>query len=206
MAQKNIWMIVIFSLLGLALVGFSTDLFLGDEIIHFRCAKDIFRAERRVTVDSLYGEEFSNQIHYMFPPLWHLLLAFLWKITGGISFRVAQFYHLFYYALLLVSTYFIGKELYGKEEGWFSTLLVATLPMVVSFGILFYMDVPLAALMSLTFLLILKKRAILAGFGFGLMSFTKMNGLVFGVPFFLTILFQKDQNRRWTQLLGFTLV
>lgn len=205
MAQKRIWIFVIFCLLGLALVGLTTELYLGDEIIHFRFAKDIFRAEKRVTVDSLYGKEFSQQIHYMFSPLWHLLLAYLWKITGGISFAVAQIYHLFYYALLLVSTYFLGKELYGKEEGWHSMVLVATLPMVISFGILFYVDVPLAALTSLTFLFILKKRLLLAGFGFGLMYFIKMNGLIFGIPFLLTILFKNRRNRWWAKLLGFSL-
>ncbi len=205
MAQKRIWMFVMFCLLGLSLVGLTTELYLGDEIIHFRFAKDIVRAEKRVTVDSLYGKDFSRQIHYMFSPLWHLLLAYLWKITGGISFAVAQIYHLFYYALLLVSTYLLGKELYGKEEGWYSMVLVASLPMVVSFGILFYVDVPLAALTTLTFLLLLKKRVILAGFGFGLMYFIKMNGLIFGIPFFLTILFKNARDRWWARLLGFSL-
>jgi len=198
-------MIVILCSFGLTLVGLTTELYLGDEIIHFRFAKDIFKAEKRVTSDSLYGKEFSQQIHYMFPPLWHLLLVYLWKITGGISFIVAQIYHIFYYALLLLSTYLLGKEMYGKEEGWYSMILVATIPMIVSFGILFYVDVPLAALTTLTFFLILKRRFILAGFGFGLMYFTKLNSLIFGIPLFLTILFKNYRDRWLIKLLGFSL-
>lgn len=205
MASKRVWMIVILCSFGLTLVGLTTELYLGDEIIHFRFAKDIFKAEKRVTCDSLYGKEFSQQIHYMFPPLWHLLLVYLWKITGGISFIVAQIYHIFYYALLLLSTYLLGKEMYGKEEGWYSMILVATIPMIVSFGILFYVDVPLAALTTLTFFLILKRRFILAGFGFGLMYFTKLNGLIFGIPLFLTILFKNYRDRWLIKLLGFSL-
>jgi len=199
------WIIFLLCLVGLLLVGITTELYLGDEIIHYRFAKDIFRAEKRVTCDSLYGKEFSQQIHYMFPPFWHLLLAYLWKIAGGISFVVAQIYHTLYYALLLIFTYLLGKEIYGKEEGRYSMILVGTIPMIVSFGILFYVDVPLAALTTVTFLLILKKRFILAGLGFGLMYFTKLNGLVFGIPFLLTILFQNYRDRWLRKLLGFSL-
>ena len=205
MPQKKIWVIIILCSLGLTLVGLTTELYLGDEIIHFRFAKDIFNTGKRVTSDSLYGKEFSQQIHYMFPPLWHLLLAFLWKIVGRVSFIVAQIYHIFYYALLLISTYLLGKEIYGGKEGLYSMIFVGTIPMITVFGILFYVDIPLVALTTLTFLLILKKRFIPAGFGFGLMYFTKLSGLAFGIPFLLTIFFRNHRDKWLMRIIGFSL-
>ena len=205
MHEKRIWIIPLLCSIALLLVGITTELYLGDEIVHYRFAKDIFSAGKRVTFDSLYGKEFSKQMQYMFPPLWHLLLAFLWKIVGGISFIVAQIYHILYYSLLLISTYLLGKKIYGEAEGRYSMIIVGTIPMITSFGILFYVDVPLAALTTLTFLLILKKRFIPAGFGFGLMYFTKLNGLVFGIPFFLTILFQNYRDKWLMKIIGFSL-
>jgi 4-amino-4-deoxy-L-arabinose transferase-like glycosyltransferase len=205
MSQKKIWIIIILFSLGLTLVGLATELYLGDEIVHYRFAKNIFNTGERATFDSLYGKEFSQQVNYMIPPLWHLLLAFLWKMVGRVSFIVAQIYHIFYYALLLISTYLLGKEIYGEKEGLYSMISVGTIPMVTIFGILFYVDVPLAALTTLTFLLILKKRFIPAGFGFGLMYFTKLNGLVFGIPFFLTILFQNYKDKWLMRIISFSL-
>jgi len=115
MHKKRIWIIPLLCSIGLLLVGITTELYLGDEIVHYRFAKDIFSAGKRVTFDSLYGKEFSRQMHYMFPPLWHLLLAFLWKIVGGISFIVAQIYHILYYSLLLISTAW-KKNLWGRRR------------------------------------------------------------------------------------------
>jgi len=197
-------MILLLSL-GLMIVGLSTKLYLGDEITHYRFAKGIFTEGKRITFDPLFGRNYSNQVNYLIPPLWHILLAFLWKIAGRISFPLAQIYHTIYYALLLFSTYQVGKEIWGEKEGKYSMILVGTLPMIISFGILFYVDVPLAALTTLTFLLLLKRRHLTAGFGFGLMYFTKWSGVVFGFPFLLVILFLNYKDKYLVKMLGFIL-
>jgi 4-amino-4-deoxy-L-arabinose transferase-like glycosyltransferase len=202
---KRIWGIIFLLSLGVMVVGLSSKLYLGDEITHYRFAKGIFMAEERITFDPLFGKNYANQVDYLIPPLWHILLAFLWKIAGGISFPLAQVYHTVYYALLLFSTYLVGKEIYGEEGGKYSMILVGTLPMVVSFGILFYVDVPLAALTTLTFFLILKKRHLLAGLGFGLMYFTKWNGVAFGIPYLLIILFLNYKDKYLVKMLAFIL-
>jgi hypothetical protein len=99
----------------------------------------------------------------------------------------------------------LGKEIYGEEEGKYSVILVGTMPMIVSFGILFYVDVPLVALTTLTFFLILRRKHLFAGLGFGLMSFTKWSGVAFGIPFLLTILFLNYKDKFLMKILIFSL-
>jgi 4-amino-4-deoxy-L-arabinose transferase-like glycosyltransferase len=202
---KKVWgMILLFSL-GVMVVGLSSKLYLGDEITHYRFAKGIFTQGERITFDPLFGKNYANQVNYLIPPLWHILLAFLWKISGRISFPLAQVYHTIYYALLLFSTYLLGKEIYGEEEGKYSMILVGTMPMIVSFGILFYVDVPLVALTTLTFFLILRRKHLFAGLGFGLMYFTKWSGVAFGIPFLLGILFLNYKGKFLMKILIFSL-
>ncbi len=202
---KKVWILILVCSSGLMIVGLSSNLFLGDEITHYRFAKGIFIEGKRITFDPLFGRNYSNQVNYLIPPLWHILLAFLWKISGKISFSLAQVYHTIYYALLFFSTYQVGKEIWGEEEGKYAMILIGTLPMIIGFGILFYVDVPLAALTTLTFLLILKRRHFFAGVGFGLMYFTKWSGVVFGFPYLLVILFLNYKNKYLVKMLTFIL-
>jgi 4-amino-4-deoxy-L-arabinose transferase-like glycosyltransferase len=203
--EKKVWILILLCSSGLMIVGLNSNLYLGDEITHYRFAKGIFTEGERITFDPLFGRNYSNQVNYLIPPLWHILLAFLWKMVGRISFPLAQVYHTVYYALLLFSTYQVGKEIYGEKEGKYSVILVGTLPMVISFGILFYVDIPLAALTTLTFFLILKRKHLFAGLGFGLMYFTKWSGVVFGIPFLLIILFLNYKDKYLMKVLTFIL-
>jgi 4-amino-4-deoxy-L-arabinose transferase-like glycosyltransferase len=202
---KTIWGILILFSLGVMVVGLSSKLYLGDEITHYRFAKGIFNQGERITFDPLFGKNYANQVNYLIPPLWHFLLAFLWRVAGKISFPLAQVYHTIYYALLLLSTYRLGKEIYGEVEGKYSMILVGTVPMIISFGILFYVDVPLAALTTLTFFLILRRKYLFAGIGFGLIYFTKWSGVAFGIPFLLIILFLNYKNKFLRKILVFSI-
>lgn len=205
LGKEKIWTIILICSLGVMITGLMSDLYLGDEIYHYRFAKAIYKSGERVTFDPLFGKNFTHQTYYLVPPLWHILLASLWKIAGGISFPLAQIYQTFYYTLLLFLTYKLGKEIYGGNEGTYSLILISTVPMIVSFDILFYVDIPLSTLTILTFLLISKGRYTLAGFGFGLMYLTKFNGPFFGIPFLLIISLLNDKKRLLTKILCFSL-
>lgn len=198
MQFRLFWLLPLSLVVGILTAGLLSELYLGDEIHHYRFARDIFEAGERVPFDPVYGRNFSHRNYYYAPPLWHLGLAFLWKLTGGISFGVAQIYHALFYALLLAATYFLGKDLYGEREGRYAMVLVGSVPMVVSFGILFYVDVPLAAFSTLTLLLLVKKREFLAGLGFGLTCLTKLHGLFFGPPL-LVMIFLLRKREMWLQ-------
>jgi len=120
-------------------------------------------------------------------------------LTGGISFSIAQIYHTFYYLLLILAVYFLGIHIYGKKEGTYAALLISSVPMVTSFSILFYLDVPGAAFAAISSLFLLKKRYFLVGLGISLMYFTKRN-VCFLAPAFMLVLWFIDKESLITKL------
>lgn len=203
MWEKNYWKIlfvVLFLFAGvIVLNGITTEVSLGDESHHYRFAQNIFLAGKRIPFDPLYESGNPPGFFYNTPPLWHMLLSYLWKITGGISQAIAQIYHVLFFILLVWLTYVLAKETIGKEGRWFPALIIATVPMVVSFSTLFYMDVPMAALSTLSFYLIFKKRYIEAGVASGLAYFTKLNSGFF-FPGFLLVIFWNERKEFWNLL------
>jgi len=184
-SKKTVFTAIIFFTLTILITGLFSELCLGDEVYNFRFAKYIFLTGKRVSYDPLYGINNFPVYYFTAAPLWHFLLAYLWKTIGYISIPLAQVYHIFYYLLLVFFTYLLGKELYTEKEGLYAALFISTLPMVISFSILFYLDVPLAAFSTLCFLLIKKQKFILAGIIFGLMFLTKITAIFFALGFIL---------------------
>ncbi|MEW6171310.1 MAG: glycosyltransferase family 39 protein, partial [Candidatus Omnitrophota bacterium] len=172
----------------------TSELCLGDEVHHYRFAKLIYQTGKRVAEDPLYANiSFHPKYLFVSPPLWHILLVILWKLTGGISFIVAKIYHSFYYALLILFTYFLAKELYTEKEAWYSAIIIATVPMIISFSILFYTDIPLTVFTVLCLLMILKNKYLIAGIIAGLMYLTKTNALFF-IPIFIFVILYYNQD------------
>ena len=93
MFNKKLFFLILFSSLLVLIAGLTSVPSLGDEVCHYRFAKDIFNAGRRAAFDSLYDSGSPPGYFYNSPPLWHILLASLWRLSGKISFPVAQFYH-----------------------------------------------------------------------------------------------------------------
>ena len=197
MVNKKLFLLILFCSLLVLITGLTSELSLGDEVYHYRFARDTFNAGKRVAFDSLYGSGNPPAYFYDTDPLWHLLLVSVWKLFGRVSFPIAQFYHTIYYALLILFTYLLGKELYGEKQGLYSALIVATIPAVVTFSILFYLDIPATCLSVLCILLILKRRFLWSGVVLGLMYLMKSNTWFF-IPAFITlILYQAKVNFRY---------
>ncbi len=191
--------IFLFLYVVVMIAGLVSEASLGDELYHYRFAKNFYWQGERPTVDILYKYSSESKIvklpgHLIYygDMLWHGTLAQIWKISGRVSFTVAQTYHSLYYILLVILTYLLGKELYGKETGFYAALLVATVPMVAVFGILFYTDVPGTMLCVLCVLLLVRKRYFWAGIALGLMYLCKRNALLF-VPVILLTSFCRDK-------------
>ncbi|MGE5196908.1 MAG: hypothetical protein ACM3IL_00155, partial [Deltaproteobacteria bacterium] len=72
------------------IAGLTSELSLGDEVVHYRFAKDIFNSGRRVAFDQIYTSGYSPGYSYNSEPLWHIVLATLWRLYGKISFPIAQ--------------------------------------------------------------------------------------------------------------------
>ena len=192
MINKKLLLLILCSSLLILITGLTSTLSLGDEVMHFRFAKDIYREGKRATFDTLYGAEDPLGYFYRSDPLWHILLASLWKLIGRISFPVAQFYHTIYYALLILFTYLLAKELYGQKQGLYSALIIAAVPAVVAFSILFYLDIPATSLSIFCLLLIAKRRFMWSGIVLGLMYLTKRNACFFAPAFFFLVLYQTE--------------
>ena len=189
MINKKLFWLVLLCSLFIFISGLTSDLSLGDEVSHYRFAKDTFNSGRRAPFDSLYGT--GNPPGYFFnsAPLWHILLAITWKLSGGISFPVAQLYHTIYYALLIIFTYLLGKEIYGQKEGMYAALVVATIPAIDAFSVLFYIDVPATTLSVLCLFLIVRRQFLLSGIVLGLVYLTKRNAFFFAPAFFFLVLY-----------------
>lgn len=178
--------------LAVLVTGLLTEFSLGDEAFHYRFAENIFKAGKRVAFDPLYGTGRPPGYFYITEPLWHTLLAVLWKLFGKISFPLAQAYHTVYYALLILFTYLLGRDLYDKRQGLLSALIVATIPAIVIFSTVFYLDVPATALSIFCLWLLIKKRFFWAGIILGLMYLTKRNACFFLPAFIFLVFYQKE--------------
>ena len=173
--NKKVFFLIAIASVSLLITGLTSELYLGDEVYHYRFAKDMFEAGKRVSHDSLYESGTPPGFFYATDPLWDGILAVLWRIMGRVSFPVAQIYHTCFYALLLIFTYLVGEKIFGKEEGAWSCLIVATMPMTAAFGILFYVDVPATALSILAFYFVIHKKYLWSGLTFSLVYLTKRN-------------------------------
>lgn len=126
---------------------------------------------------------------------------------GRVSLPVAQIYQTCFYALLLVFTYLLGKEIFGKEEGFWSALLVATMPMAVACGVLFYIDLPATTITMMALYWIIRRKYFFAGLTFPLMYLAKRN-TCFLIPAMLLIpiYFGKERFLKNLRNLAFLLI
>lgn len=195
---RLIWLVALTGLV-LFLAGVTSQVFLGDEVHHYRFAKDSFLISGRAIFDQAYGTGTPPGFLYATDPAWPLGLAWIWRAVGRISFSLAQLYHTLFYMILIFSTYGLGKHLYGDREGQWAAILVATVPMMVSFGILFYTDLPGTALGTLSLWAILKRRYFFGGLVLGLALLTKRH-VGFLLPAF-GLFFLQIPRSSWGRLL-----
>lgn len=192
--MKRIILPVVVASVLLIIFSLCSKPFLGDEIYHLRFAKDAYNSNSRPVFDSQYGTLKMPTILYTSPPLWNLLLALLWKITGGISTFVAQFYQVIFYVIIILFTYLIAEELYSEKEAKISSLLVATVPMILSFSIILYTDIPAVALSLVGIFFIIKKKFLPAGLFWSFALLTKNNSAFF-IPAIISLLFFATDNK-----------
>ncbi|MEW6170181.1 MAG: glycosyltransferase family 39 protein [Candidatus Omnitrophota bacterium] len=186
--NKKIIFLIVLSSIVLLFIGFTTQIYLGDETYHFRLAKIIYETSQRPILDPVYKDFPKISYFNTDTTLWHILLGYFWKIIGNVSKYTAQLYQLFYFLIIIFSLYFLAKKIYDKKIAFYSLLILITIPSVVFFSILLYIDIPLAALTTLCFFLIFTNRYILAGIILGLAIFTKINTF-FLIPSIILLVF-----------------
>jgi len=75
LANKKLFLLILCCSLLVLIAGFTSELSLGDEVLHYRFAKCIFNTGSRVVSDPLYGTGKSLGLFFTSEPLWHVLLA-----------------------------------------------------------------------------------------------------------------------------------
>jgi 4-amino-4-deoxy-L-arabinose transferase-like glycosyltransferase len=194
MLNKKVLLLISCCSLSILIAGLTSVPSLGDEISHYRFAKAIYNSGSRTSFDPLYGHKSPLGYFYNSPPFWHTILALFWGLIGRVSSPVAQFYHTIYYALLILFTYLLGRELYGEKEGLYTALIVATIPAIASFSLLFYIDIPGTCLILLCILLIIKKQYFWSGIILGLTFLTKRNACFFAPALLFLVICQAEMG------------
>ena len=174
--------------------GLSAPFSLGDEVHHYRFAQNCFDVKGRALYDSIYAGPAAPGFFYETEVAWPLVLSWIWRLLGHSSFPAAQGYQTFFYALLVLGTFQTARKLYGTDHGLLSALIVATAPMIVSFSILFYIDMPAAALSIWTFYLLLERRYFLTGIVMGIAYLIKKS-----TGFFVPVIFCYVVADSWPQ-------
>jgi hypothetical protein len=164
---------------GLALAGSLSNMYVGDENIHVRHASVYRQYGMRVPYDPMWAPENHYSLPLSAAPLWHAGLATLWRLWGEESQVVAQVYHAGFYALLVLSAYFAARRMWDESAAGWAWLLVATMPMVCAYSVLFLIDIPGIAVSALGLLLLLRKKYLWAGVVLGVAYLVKMNMLSF---------------------------
>lgn len=137
---------------------------------------------RPLTLKTLFA---SIVWHPNRPPLFFLSAIPLYRLFG-ISVDVATMVNVLYLAVLFGSVYGIGGRLGGRRVGLLAAFVVATLPMIYAMSRTFYLELALAAMVSLSVYLLLaserfenRTASLLFGLSFGLGLLTKRTYLVF---------------------------
>lgn len=191
---KIVFSIALMGAMFVFLTGISSDIYLGDEVYHYRYARLIYETGKRPVFDPLVHTTKVAQRKFMVEPLWHTLLAGIWKIIGKPTQLVAQIYQSIWYFLLVISVYLLGQQIYDRQVGLYGSLIIATMPMVGAFSVMLYLDVMVATLIVFCFLALTRNLYSLSGFFLGLAFLTKRNSyLLFPCVFFWILFFSKGE-------------
>ncbi|MDD3119419.1 MAG: hypothetical protein PHQ27_09585, partial [Victivallales bacterium] len=114
------------------------------------------------------------------------------------SFSCIQLYHLLFSAQLLIFFLLLVKDWSGERKRVvpIAVLALATLPMFTLFGILMYVDIPMAAQVVTAFFFLNRRKYLPAILFMVLALLIKENAFLLLPPFFLLLLWRADWKKR----------
>lgn len=160
---------------------------LHDELNYFLESNRLYRILRDIISNNDFSQVFDILKHWNspYPQLVQLTTAFFYCIFG-VSEDTAVLSTLPYLFILFLSVYLIGSKLYGKVTGLFAAFLVSVFPMIFGMSRVYYLEVPVAALVSVTLLFILysdyflsRRYSILFGVSLALALLVKWISIIF---------------------------
>jgi len=99
-------------------------------------------------VSSIFYYGFSNYTH----PNFFYLISSLFPI----NYDNILFINIIFVIILILATYGIGKELFGKNEGLFAAFLVTMYPSITGISHDYFLDLPLASIVALSVYFLIK--------------------------------------------------
>lgn len=145
----------------------------------------------KIFSDILFKNDFSTALNHIkhwnskIPPLVPITTSFLYFFFG-LSEDVAALSILPYLFILIFSVYKIGEKLYSPAVGLFAAFLVSFFPMIAGMSRVYYLEIPMTAMISLAFLFLLnadyfnnRKYSILLGISFALALLVKWTSVIF---------------------------
>jgi hypothetical protein len=128
-------------------------------------------------------------------------------IVFGPDIAVAYLTNFIYLFILFISVYCITEGLSGEKAGFLAVFLIATFPAVIAYSRDYLFEFPLAAMVALSYLFLIKselfqdkKYSILFGLSAGLSVLTKTMGMIFFVmPFFYGIYIYTKSTSKTTR-------
>lgn len=186
-------LLVICSLIHIHVVRRDTVPSIADASGYYRTSLMLYRHLQADQTEQLIQHLFHPGIR---PPLPLLVTFALFWTTGDCSETMARHSILVFFVILVCCTYAIGARLQDRPTGLVAAVLVASFPQVIGFSRIYWMDLPLAAMTSLSiWALLLTERfrrrwaSLLFGLTVGLGLLTKYAFVVFiAGPFFIVLL------------------
>ncbi len=158
-----------------------------DELQYFMESKQWYN----IFNDILFRWDFSRVLSISrdwrspYPPLVQLTSVPFYFLFG-LTEDAAVLSLLPYLFILLFSVYMIGRKLYSNRVGLLAAFLVSIFPMIIGFSKVYYMEIPVTALSSLTLLFLLntnhfsnRKYSILFGITLAMALLVKWISIIF---------------------------
>lgn len=92
---------------------------------------------------------------YAWPRLVYFVTA-IFNLLFGISLPVSIISNMFWFLILIISSYFLGKYLFNEETGIFAAFLISFSPFIWGMSRKYGLDIPLTAITSLSMYLLFK--------------------------------------------------
>ncbi len=125
------------------------------------------------------------QVDNYYPPFYHFSTVLTYFLFGT-SMDAAISINIFYFGILLVSVYGIGKNLYNQETGLIAAVLISLYPTIVGMRRFYLIEIALIATVTLSIYLLLlsenftnRKYSIGFGIAFAVSILTKWTALFF---------------------------
>jgi len=183
--------------------------FIHDERMYFEDSKSYYAIIRNAVFEKNFSglSVFLKQRDFSYSPLVPLTSVPFYFLFG-LTDDVAVLSLMPYFLILLLSIYKLGQKLYSSNSaGLLAALLVSLFPIIVGFSRVYYLEIPMTALVTLTFVFLLKtdyfknrKYSILFGITLALTLFVKWISVVFIAGPFLFYAFSSLSPKRSTEV------